>query len=92
MYVLKNDDFAATEDKFIFSVEDTNPNKLFNNIFTIRWTRIHFISSSYNISETSGLLELPVKRTGNKHLVFLFFILFFPCMIYLFIHSCFILK
>lgn len=79
---MRNDDLAAIEDNFIFSVEDTKPNKLFNNIFMIQWTRIHFVPSTYNISETSGLIELPVKRTGNKHLVFLF-----SCFLYQFIYA-----
>lgn len=76
---MRNDDLVATEDNFIFSVEDTKPNKLFNNIFKIQWTRIHFVSSIYNISETSGLIELPVKRTGNKQLVCLFYYSYFIC-------------
>ncbi|GFS77940.1 extracellular matrix protein FRAS1 [Nephila pilipes] len=64
-YILRKDDFHSTEDKFIFSVEDTKPNKLFNNIFKIDWSRVSFNSSFYNISETDGFLEIPVFRSGN---------------------------
>ncbi|GBN30545.1 Extracellular matrix protein FRAS1, partial [Araneus ventricosus] len=65
-YVLKDDDFVSTKDQFIFSVEDTKPNKLFNNIFKIVWSRFSFNSSFYNVSEVDGFLEVPVLRTGNQ--------------------------
>ncbi|GFY26068.1 extracellular matrix protein FRAS1 [Trichonephila clavipes] len=65
-YILKNDDFHSNEDKFIFSVEDTKPNKLFNNIFKIEWSRVSFNSSFYNISETDGFLKIPVLRSGSN--------------------------
>ncbi|GFY74626.1 extracellular matrix protein FRAS1 [Trichonephila inaurata madagascariensis] len=65
-YILKNDDFHSNEDKFIFSVEDTKPNKLFNNIFKIEWSRVSFNSSFYNISETDGILKIPVLRSGSN--------------------------
>ncbi|GBO14011.1 Extracellular matrix protein FRAS1, partial [Araneus ventricosus] len=65
-YALKDDDFVSTKDQFIFSVEDTKPNKLFNNIFKIEWSRFSFNSSFYNVSEVDGFLEVPVLRTGNQ--------------------------
>lgn len=79
VYILRNDDLIATEDHFMFTVEDTKPNKIFNNVFLINWARVHFNSSLYLIPEASGLLELPVIRTGNKKLVLLCFN-FFLCV------------
>ncbi|GIY35545.1 extracellular matrix protein FRAS1 [Caerostris darwini] len=66
-YVLNNDNFLSTDDQFIFSIEDTKPNKLFNNRFKIEWTRVNFNSSSYNVSESDEFLEIPIFRRGfNK--------------------------
>ncbi|GIZ02711.1 extracellular matrix protein FRAS1 [Caerostris extrusa] len=66
-YVLSNDNFLSTEDQFIFSIEDTKPNKLFNNRFKIEWTRVNFNSSFYNVSESDEFLEIPIFRKGfNK--------------------------
>lgn len=65
-YVLKKDDFISTADRFIFSVEDTKPNKILNNIFKIEWTRFKLNSSYFNVSESSGFVEIPVIRTGSS--------------------------
>ncbi|KFM66223.1 Extracellular matrix protein FRAS1, partial [Stegodyphus mimosarum] len=69
-YVLDDDDFLQTEDKFMFSVEDTKPNKLMNNIFRIQWARVNFELSFHNASEMDGHLEVSVIRTGNSELDF----------------------
>ncbi|XP_071043236.1 extracellular matrix organizing protein FRAS1 [Parasteatoda tepidariorum] len=64
LYILKDDNYKSTKDEFIFSFEDTKPNKVFNNLFTLEWSRVSFKISSFNVSEVDGFLELPVKCLG----------------------------
>ncbi|XP_054717495.1 extracellular matrix organizing protein FRAS1-like [Uloborus diversus] len=69
-YVFLDDNVKVTEDKFIFSFEDSKPIRVVNNIFSITWIRIKFSSFHINCSEVDGLLEIPVKRYGNLYVNF----------------------
>ncbi|KAG8187463.1 hypothetical protein JTE90_009532 [Oedothorax gibbosus] len=64
-YILNRDNLVSTEDTFIFTVQDTKPTKIFNNMFKIVWNRLNLNYSYINVSETSGILEVPIIRVGN---------------------------
>ncbi|XP_013794564.2 extracellular matrix protein FRAS1-like [Limulus polyphemus] len=63
-YIL-TDASNVTSDKFVFNVEDAKPNIISENVFHVRWARISFSKQTYNISESSRMVQLKVKRSGN---------------------------
>ncbi|KAK7933745.1 hypothetical protein WMY93_004641 [Mugilogobius chulae] len=52
-------------DTFQFSVRDSKPNTVTDNVFHIQWSLLSFQHSSYNVSEKAGTVSVTVKRTGN---------------------------
>ncbi|XP_077999737.1 extracellular matrix organizing protein FRAS1-like [Glandiceps talaboti] len=64
-YILYNHVTEETDDSFVFDVADSKPNIVSNNVFRIRWSRISFEHSHYNISEQDGVISVNVRRTGN---------------------------
>ncbi|VDI42839.1 Hypothetical predicted protein [Mytilus galloprovincialis] len=63
-YVLTSKD-DITEDMFTFDLVDSKPNRISNNIFHIMWSVIEFISPEYNVSESAGVIRVPVVKKGN---------------------------
>lgn len=55
-------DFTVTKDEFEFQVSDSNSHTLTENYFHIQWSWLHFESSSYNITETDGVLRVKVSQ------------------------------
>ncbi|XP_038060993.1 extracellular matrix protein FRAS1-like [Patiria miniata] len=52
-------------DRFVFDVSDSKPNTVSGTVFRIRWSLIHLEKGFYNVSETAGVISVPVKRSGN---------------------------
>ncbi|KAL4240401.1 Extracellular matrix protein fras1 [Mactra antiquata] len=66
-YVLTNPD-SEYEDSFTFDIYDSKPNRIPSNMFYVTWSVVEFEYSLMNVTETAGLLHIPVKRYGNlKH-------------------------
>ena len=63
-YVLTNQD-DITEDMFTFDLVDSNPNRVSNNMFHIMWSVIEFASPVYNVTESAGVIRVPVIKKGN---------------------------
>uniref|UniRef100_A0A4W3I1G5 Fraser extracellular matrix complex subunit 1 n=1 Tax=Callorhinchus milii TaxID=7868 RepID=A0A4W3I1G5_CALMI len=64
-YVLNEDKIQETMDTFKFSVKDSKPNIVSDNVFHIQWSLISFEYTSYNVSEKAGSISVTVKRSGN---------------------------
>ncbi|XP_013419183.1 extracellular matrix protein FRAS1-like, partial [Lingula anatina] len=54
-----------TKDKFTFDLMDSKPNIVKEQVFHIRWSYINFELPDINITESSGVIRVPVKRIGN---------------------------
>ncbi|KAH3869870.1 hypothetical protein DPMN_033043, partial [Dreissena polymorpha] len=52
------------EDNFVFDLYDGKPNRVPGNVFHITWSSIEFEQVLMNITETSGLIQVPVIRKG----------------------------
>lgn len=50
---------------FEFDVMDAKPNVVMGNTFHIRWSKVYLGSPVFNVSETAGILQVPVMRNGN---------------------------
>ena len=61
------------QDLFEFDVMDAKPNVVKGNTFHIRWSKVYLRTPAFNVSETAGILQVPVMRHGNlkqvRHLV-----------------------
>uniref|UniRef100_A0A3B4AGL3 VWFC domain-containing protein n=1 Tax=Periophthalmus magnuspinnatus TaxID=409849 RepID=A0A3B4AGL3_9GOBI len=64
-YVLHPESLQETMDLFKFSVRDSKPNTVTDNVFHIQWSLLSFQHTSYNVSEKAGTVSVTVKRTGN---------------------------
>ncbi|XP_056136283.1 extracellular matrix protein FRAS1 [Lampris incognitus] len=64
-YVLHQESIQETTDNFKFSVKDSKPNVVSDNVFHIQWSLISFQHKSYNVSEKAGTVAVTVKRSGN---------------------------
>uniref|UniRef100_S4RN57 Fraser extracellular matrix complex subunit 1 n=1 Tax=Petromyzon marinus TaxID=7757 RepID=S4RN57_PETMA len=64
-YVLEEGKVEETVDSFRFSVRDSKPNVVSDNVFHIQWSIISFQHRRYNASETAGTVSVTVKRRGN---------------------------
>ncbi|CAN0438603.1 unnamed protein product [Lampetra planeri] len=64
-YVLEEGKVEETVDSFRFSVRDSKPNMVSDNVFHIQWSIISFQHRRYNASETAGTVSVTVKRRGN---------------------------
>ncbi|KAJ0067384.1 hypothetical protein NL108_003229, partial [Boleophthalmus pectinirostris] len=64
-YVLRPENLHETMDLFQFSVRDSKPNTVTDNVFHIQWSLLSFQHTSYNVSEKAGTVSVTVKRTGN---------------------------
>lgn len=53
------------QDMFHFDLMDRKPNVVADNIFHIRWSEISFETSAVNVTETAGMIQVPVIRKGN---------------------------
>lgn len=71
--MLHDDVSEDLQDMFEFDVMDAKPNVVKGNTFHIRWSKVYLGKSAFNITETAGILQVPVMRNGNlkqvKHLV-----------------------
>ena len=63
-YVLTSDP-KVTQDSFTFDLMDKKPNKVSDNVFHILWAVIGFEQTTVNVTETSGVIRIPVIRKGN---------------------------
>ncbi|XP_072289092.1 extracellular matrix organizing protein FRAS1, partial [Eucyclogobius newberryi] len=64
-YVLRPESLQETMDLFQFSVRDSKPNTVTDNVFHIQWSLLSFQHTSYNVSEKAGTVSVTVKRSGN---------------------------
>ena len=53
------------QDSFVFDLMDSRPNVLPNNVFHVKWSEVSLGRPMFNVSETEGVLRVPVVRTGN---------------------------
>ncbi|XP_035826399.1 extracellular matrix protein FRAS1 [Aplysia californica] len=53
------------QDSFGFDVMDGKPNIVPDNRFHITWSEISFGNPTFNVSETQGIVQIPVLRRGN---------------------------
>lgn len=44
---------------------DSRPNRVPDNTFHITWSTVEFEHTLVNVSETAGLIEVPIIRRGN---------------------------
>ncbi|KAL5018413.1 hypothetical protein ScPMuIL_004135 [Solemya velum] len=64
-YVLSSPMSDVTQDSFVFDILDSKPHRVNDNIFHIIWSVISFEKPSLNITETAGVIQIPVIRRGN---------------------------
>lgn len=64
-YVLTSD-VQVVQDSFTFDLLDSKPNRVPGNIFHILWSVIGFEMPTLNITETAGVIRVPVIRKGNQ--------------------------
>ena len=50
---------------FTFDLVDSQPNRVSNNMFHIMWSVIEFASPVYNVTESAGVIRVPVIKKGN---------------------------
>jgi len=60
------------EDSFIFDLMDKKPNLIPGNVFHIMWSVIGFEKLEFNVTETAGVIRLPVVRQGNVKQVYIY--------------------
>ena len=53
------------QDSFVFDLMDSRPNILPDNVFHVKWSEISLGLPVFNVSETQGVLFVPVLRKGN---------------------------
>lgn len=58
-------DVSVAGDDFIFDLMDSKPNRVTDNNFYITWSFIEFDQLLLNVTETSGIVQVPVNRKGN---------------------------
>lgn len=63
-YVLTGD-ISVAKDEFVFDLMDSKPNRVTDNTFYISWSYIEFNQVLINVTETSGIVQVPVNRKGN---------------------------
>lgn len=68
-YVLTGD-ISVAKDEFVFDLMDSKPNRVTDNTFYISWSYIEFNQVLINVTETSGIVQVPVNRKGNLKQVF----------------------
>ena len=64
-YVLTDFNSHISQDGFAFNLLDTKPNRVPGNRFHITWSVLSFEKALFNVTETAGVILVPVKRTGN---------------------------
>ncbi|XP_055954386.1 extracellular matrix organizing protein FRAS1 [Patella vulgata] len=63
-YVLTRNS-STNQDSFTFDLQDSKPNIVPGNNFYILWSVLSFEKLQYNITEDSGIIQIPVTRRGN---------------------------
>ncbi|XP_069123568.1 extracellular matrix organizing protein FRAS1-like [Argopecten irradians] len=63
-YVLTGD-VTQMEDSFTFDLMDKKPNHIPDNEFHIMWSVISFDRPLLNVTESAGVIRIPVTRSGN---------------------------
>ena len=58
-------DVTEMGDSFTFDLMDKKPNHVPDNEFHIMWSVISFEHPVMNITESAGVIRIPVTRTGN---------------------------
>jgi hypothetical protein len=67
------------EDSFTFDIYDSRPNRIPGNSFHLTWSTVEFERALVNVTETAGIVHIPVKRRGNlKHVSCFFMYSFVP--------------
>ncbi|KAB7500158.1 Extracellular matrix protein FRAS1 [Armadillidium nasatum] len=64
-YELTKFDENIYNDEFIFDISDQTLNSVTGNVFMISWTWVYMSQKEYNISESDGVVQIFVKRSGN---------------------------
>ncbi|XP_076010666.1 FRAS1-related extracellular matrix protein 1b isoform X2 [Genypterus blacodes] len=57
-------DMEVTADSFQFRLTDPAGNTMLPEIFELSWSRVEFSATCYRTCETSGTLQIQIKRTG----------------------------
>ena len=65
-YVMTGSDVPEMMDSFTFDLVDRKPNRIHSNMFHIQWSMIGFQEVRMNVSETVGVVRIPVVRGGNQ--------------------------
>lgn len=52
-------------DSFTFEVMDSKPNIIPDNTFHVSWSVIEFGQPYLNVTEETGVIQVPVIRRGN---------------------------
>jgi len=55
---------SVLNDNFTFDLMDSKPNVVSGNVMHIQWSFITFARPQFNITETSGVIRIPIKRYG----------------------------
>ena len=63
--MLQDDVEGDLQDVFHFDVMDAKPNIVKGNVFHIRWSRVYLTAHTFNVTETAGVVQVPVGRAGN---------------------------
>ena len=72
-YVLIDSGDDKTRDGFTFNLLDSKPNRVPGNRFHITWSVLGFEQALYNVTEDSGVVQVPIRRTGNLKQVHVFY-------------------
>ena len=72
-YVLTDSADDITRDGFTFNLLDSKPNRVPGNRFHITWSVLGFEKALYNVTEDSGVVQVPIRRTGNLKQVHVFY-------------------
>ena len=59
------------DDSFTFDLMDAKPNVVPGNTFHIMWSVVQFEKPRFNVTETAGVIQIPVVRKGNLKQVIL---------------------
>ncbi|ESO99609.1 hypothetical protein LOTGIDRAFT_173674 [Lottia gigantea] len=55
----------TNQDSFFFNVQDSKPNVVPGNTFYILWSVLSFEKPLINVTESAGIIQIPVHRHGN---------------------------
>lgn len=66
-YELTEFNEEITQDEFMFNVSDQDSNSVSDNVFLISWSWVYMSQKEYNISESDGVVQIFIKKSGNNN-------------------------